>query len=238
MNKLLVIGPILSEWSQIKYIADTLNFLAETHHITYLDPLEDMTLTQNFTAFSRVWKEKMHAVLSLYDVFIGFSLGGLILQECFPKVAETKLSNEKKFIFLSVPSFINKTLYDRLQTVIQQIENGNINEGVNKKNEYVFAPYPFPEKLEALKNPVLAGLRIIQGLKLVLNSDSRTLLKQTTVPYMHFVGEQSALVNQDNVIHPYPEHLHIVPKAGMRVLQDNPAYCIPHIKRYLSQVKG
>jgi hypothetical protein len=231
MDKLLVIGPVLAEWSQMRYIENTLGFLKSSYDTTFLDPLEDITIARNRTIFFEAWREKILSVLVNYDLLIGFSLGGLILQECFAQILKSK--ERKKIIFFSVPSFVDEMLHTRLNTVIQKINQLGIHSGMHAKNEYVFSPYSVTGNQGSVADPALASLRLTRGLEIILNTDSRRLLMNKAVPYLHFIGEKSALINHNNVIHPYPEYLHVVPAASMRVLQDNPKYCIHYIQKYI-----
>jgi hypothetical protein len=72
-----------------------------------------------------------------------------------------------------------------------------------------------------LANSEVAVLRLLLGLQFILKTDFRPILQMTKLNYLHFVGEESQLVNHNNVHVSSSCQLVQVPQAGMRVLQDN-----------------
>ncbi|TAK75002.1 MAG: hypothetical protein EPO11_06130 [Gammaproteobacteria bacterium] len=219
MKKIVVFGPVLPQWSDIQFIANTLQFLRPHYEIDFIDPLESLT----------TWQKKMGLLLDQYDVFLGFSLGGVILQQSFSQFE----NRDKSLILFSVPSFIDTLLQERLSTVIDLAEKKQVNEAIHCLNRYVSYPNQPSLQEEYLLNETLASLRLSQGLRFVLETDSRSILQNTPLPHLHFIGEKSQLVNKNNVISPKTGQLMIVPHAGMRVLQDNLSYCMPLMTHYL-----
>jgi len=42
MKKILVVGPALPEWSDMRAIAKSLHFLSEHYELDFIDPLRDL----------------------------------------------------------------------------------------------------------------------------------------------------------------------------------------------------
>lgn len=228
MKKIAIFSPVLAEYREMVSISNDLAFLNKNFHVDYFDSLENVLISSEENNFFSHWKFKIKSMLFKYDLFFGFSLGGVILQQCM----ELLLEINKKMVFFSVPSFCNKALYQKLNEVITLINEQSVESGIHQLNEFVLYPkvMHYPIQLHDRNN---AKLRLSMGLKWVRDTDSRPLLKKTKVNYLHFIGEESALVDIKNVIKPDCCQLEIVPRSGMRVLQNNPQYCIDKIKNFL-----
>jgi hypothetical protein len=100
---------------------------------------------------------------------------------------------------------------------------------------YVYSPYKISHLKKRVEDPKHAALRLRLGLQFILETDSRALLLATKLNYLHLIGEDSKLVNYHNVVVPIFAKLIIVPKAGMRVIQNNFLYCRDHINQFLKE---
>jgi hypothetical protein len=134
MKKLLIIGPILSEWSEINFIKKTLQFLIPQYELDFLDPLINLTVQTERKNFFAEWYSRIELILSKYDAFFGFSLGGVIIQQCLPLFER----QNKPVLFFSVPSFSDKMLSTRLREIINLIRQAKITEAINRKKLYVY----------------------------------------------------------------------------------------------------
>jgi hypothetical protein len=217
-KKILAVLPDLPQKSYLKPIADSLAFLNESYHIDYVDPCDiSHTAGEIFYQDCRTWLEER---MMDYHAFFGFSFGGVILQQCFSLFERV----QKPIILFSVPSFADAALQEKLSKVITLCEEKRVNEALVSLYEYVFYPRSSQTSF-IIDNPEEAAKRMVFGLQQVLATDARPLLHETNVSYLHLIGEQSALVNGENVRMGKAGRLIQVPQAGMRVLQDNLDYC-------------
>lgn len=230
MKKILVMGPAMAEWSEIQAIKSSLQFLTPHYELDFVDPLSDINENVNQKEFFDRWRHKLENQISNYDILCGFSLGGVILQQCLDLFEQ----NSKPLIFFSVPSFSDDLLTERLNHVIQLIKDKLLNNALHTLNRYVFYPHEAPLDI-ALNNANQAALRLSKGLQFVLDTDARPVLQKTSVKYLHLIGEKSQLVNRDNVLIPSQCQLAVIPRAGMRILQNSPADCIPLITKFLEE---
>ncbi len=232
ITKILTLGPVSAQPEDIQSIAASLSFLKNHFHIDYLDSLSIMKELPNKEYYG-LWKEKLANKINSYDAFFGFSFGGIILQQCFSLFEQFS----KPIILFSTPTFANPDLIKKLGNVITLCEENQLEKALRALYEPVFYPNPIPESM-IIPSPInqsqQAIKRLIFGLKRVLETDSRKALKAHPVDHLHFIGEYSNLVNNNNVWEAPHGRLVVVPKASMRVLQDNPAYCQKIILEALS----
>lgn len=144
----------------------------------------------------------------------------MILQQCFSLFNNT----HKPIILFSTPTFADNALTEKLTKVIHLCQEDKLQEALIALYQPVFHPYKMPALNYSL-NKTIAYERLIFGLSRVLQTDSRAILEHNKVKHLHLIGEYSNLVNKHNVIAPLNGRLLIVPKASMRVLQDNLPYC-------------
>lgn len=229
MKKILVLGPILADWTEIQVIANTMTFLETNYEVEFIDPLQDIISDVEKKTFFKHWKCRLETLTPSYDAFFGFSLGGVILQQSFDLFENQK----KPIVLFSVPSFADEILAERLNAVIYLIHQKSIESAIAAKNEWVFFPALPPKQTKRILDPIHAGFRLSYGLECVLKIDSRPMLKKP-VNYLHFIGEQSKLVNRNNIVS-LPNKLIEVPHAGMRVLTDNPDFCIPPLLQFFEK---
>jgi hypothetical protein len=229
-KKLLVIAPIVPQHSDIEPFAQTLSFLTHDFHLEFIDPLTHMEQVTNELYYS-LWQEELRRQSTLYDGFIGFSFGGVILQQCFSSFSTLN----KPIILFSTPTFADNILTQRLGKVIDLSKKNKLQEALIHLYNDVFYPYESTFKFnECLNNPMTAN-RLIFGLTRVLETDATKILSTIPINYTHLIGEKSHLVNKANVIAGIKGHLCIVPEAGMRVLENNFSYCQAVILEALKQ---
>lgn len=219
-KNILAIGPVSPGPEDIATIAKTLSFLDEEYTIDYLDPLSIMEDVPN-QEYYQLWEQLLASRINKYDVFIGFSFGGVIIQQCFSLFAKT----HKAIILFSTPTFADRSLTQKLGAVINLCQEKKLPEALHALYQPVFYPNEIPAQALQLSNPTMACERLIFGLTRVLQTNSTELLQKTTVDHLHLIGEYSDLVNTKNIITPRTGRLVVVPKASMRVLQDNPSFC-------------
>lgn len=230
-KKLLAIGPITPKYSEIVSISDSLNFLRPNYEIKFFDSLENVSNDTSSKNFYFDWLNRLKYESSNFDGFLGFSFGGVILQKSF-----TVFNNiNKPIILFSTPSFIDHSLSRKLTAIVEKIKSGRLTEAIQYLDTNVFYPNIPPKKSYYPDNSEEESLRMIKGIEFILTADSRKILGATTNKYLHFVGDESLLVNRDNVVQSINGKIDYVPVSGMRVLQDNPHYCINKISEFLSK---
>ncbi len=220
---ILVIAPVMPQQSEIELFASTLAFLKPDFNMDFLDPLPIIDINLENKAYYLAWQHYLAAVLNQYDAFIGFSFGGVILQQCFPLFENKHIP----IILFSTPTRADDALKQKLGKVIELCEKNQVKEALDKLYKEVHYPHQQPILCCDWNNinPADAGVRLITGLKRVLNTDSSHVVKTATVNHLHLIGERSNLVNTQNVTPPQTGRLITVPGAGMRVLQDNLLFC-------------
>jgi hypothetical protein len=228
-KKILTIGPVSIDPKEVSSIANTLSFLDKDYDIDYIDSLLIMENLSN-AAYYALWQQKLATYVNDYDAFFGFSFGGVIIQQCFSLFE----NQHKPIILFSTPTFADAELNHKLGQVIHLCEQEQLEAALNALYEPVFAPYEMPKITCDKVDRDQAYKRLIFGLSRVLQTDSSNVLKNNRVPHLHLIGEYSHLVNRHNVIAPSNGRLIIVPKASMRVLQDNNPYCQKIILEALS----
>lgn len=219
-KKIITIGPVSAQPEDIATIANSLSFLNEDYHIDYLDSLSIMHDVPN-KDYYQLWKQKLTSYIDDYDAFLGFSFGGVILQQCFSLFAKAP----KPIILFSTPTFADPTLKEKLGKVIRLCQENRLEDALKALYQPVFYPHKMPVLTIDSINKAQAYARLIFGLTRVLNTDARTLLQENKVPHLHLIGENSNLVNCNNVLAANHGHLISVPRASMRMLQDEPLFC-------------
>jgi len=219
-KKILIIGPISIQEDDFTSIAKSLSFLDEQYLVKYIDSLSIMNDLPN-QAYYQLWEQKLVQFFNEYDAFFGFSLGGIIIQQCFPLFSKT----HKSLILFSTPTYADSGLTKKLGRVIELCKDKQLEEALNTLYYAVFSPYPLPALSVSVANKNQALKRLLFGLNRVLSTDSTEMLQTNAIRHTHLIGEYSNLVNCNIVIVPPNGHLVTVPQASMRVLQDNPYFC-------------
>ncbi|QDP71962.1 hypothetical protein FOG18_04935 [Legionella israelensis] len=229
---ILVIGPVSPQASDMA-IAKNLMFLQDHYQLDYLDSLVIMN-DECREAYYERWKSYLEDRLHCYDAFMGFSFGGVILQQSFALFESVK----KSIILFSTPSFADASLHAKLGKVVSLCEKNQLDVALKALYQDVFLSTVHLSFDFTDLDRGVAAERLIFGLNRVLETDSRAILKKSPVEHLHLIGECSQLVNEKNVMTPKTGCLMSVPKAGMRVLQDNPGFCQRVILERLSRDLG
>lgn len=231
-QSILVIAPVMPQARDIEPVAESLAFLNDRYTIDFIDPLIMMQEVAD-EDYYQLWRDKLALLVNHYAAFFGFSFGGVILQQCFSLLAQTK----KPIILFSTPSFSDRALKQKLSRVINLCKAHKLDEALHALYLHVVPQSIDLAKTYAIANPAEATARLIFGLSKVLQTDSRSLIKQTQIDSLHFIGEHSDLVTLQHVISTKASKILTVPGACMRVLQDNPDYCRPLILEALNHAK-
>ena len=218
-KNIAVFLPDLPQKSFIKPLADSLFFLSD-YNIEFIDPY-DIHLDVSNEEYYRCWQQQINTMMDNYDVFFGFSFGGVILQQCLSLFEH----QNKQIILFSTPTYANDALTKKLSQVVSLCKQHQLNEALSALYQHVYYPNKHRQQSYAIDNVIQSQDRVIFGLQRVLATDSTEIVKHTKVDHLHLIGEFSDLVNQDNVIAPKTGELIIIPQAGMRVLQDNLPFC-------------
>ncbi|APF04401.1 TPA: hypothetical protein RG395_001596 [Legionella pneumophila] len=219
-KRLLIIGPVSTQSSSLRHLSQNLSFLNPYYSIECLDPLVTLQECPDEEYYG-IWQNQLKQLIKIYDAFVGFSFGGVILQQCF-----SILSGEKKQIILfSTPTFADSILREKLETVISLCSQNKLEEGLSSLYQAVYAPHSIPDASLQYLNRELAIKRLIFGLTKVLKTNCVSILNHCNVNHLHLIGEKSQLVNTNNVIKPSCGQLIVVPEASMRVLESNPTFC-------------
>jgi len=219
-KKILAIAPVLPQASDIESIAKTVSFLHDEYQVDFLDPLMIMQQVSN-DDYYQLWKNELGKRVANYDGFLGFSFGGVIVQQCFSLFSTIN----KPIILVSTPTRADAILAKKLGNVVNRCKENRVNEALELLYSDVFYPNSAPVQAAETGNTTIAINRLLFGLTRVLETDSSKIVEESLVNYLHLIGEHSQLVNRNNVLAPNDGRLLIVPKAGMRVLEDNPSFC-------------
>ena len=219
-KKILVLAPVLPEPSDIESIAKSLSFLNKEYDIDFIDSLTIMQDVSN-EEYYQLWENELQKRVINYDAFLGFSFGGVILQQCFSIFSTLN----KPIILFSTPTRANDSLTQKLGNVLSLCKENKLNDALKILYDDVYYPDKAPTLSRENSNSDLAAKRLIFGLSRVLATDSTKIAQQSSVKHLHLIGEYSCLVNEHNVIAPKSGRLVIVPGASMRVLENNLPYC-------------
>lgn len=220
MKKIAVILPDLPQKSYLQPIADSLSFLNENYQFDYIDPCE-LSTARDCEFFYEDCRHWLKHVMADYAAFFGFSFGGAILQQGFPLFKQ----NTKPIILFSAPGIVDQPLRDKLSQTIKLCEAQRLNDALTALYKHVFFPSEDAPTEFVVDNEQEAIKRIIFGLQHVLETDASIVLQDKDVHYLHFIGEYSQLVNYKNIVMGQRGRLIQVPNSGMRVLQNNLAFC-------------
>ena len=228
-KNILVIAPIVPQPSDIASIASTLFFLEPYCHLDFLDPLSMVDTNQDNDAYYLAWQQQMLTYSERYDAFMGFSFGGVILQQCFSLFEQL----HHPIVLFSTPTVADCALHQKLGRVIDLLKQNRVESALSALYGPVFYPGRQPRQDWSKLNNNEAAQRLIAGLTCVLSTDSSNIVKTTHVDHLHLIGECSNLINTQNVHPPKTGQLLRVPQAGMRVLQDNLSFCKKVLLEYL-----
>lgn len=237
-KKLLVLCPVLPNPMDIVRIQSSLAFLTQYYELTYNDPLE--VVEQDPKIFFKIHQDKLLSIINNYDAVLGFSLGGILVQNIYAKVTDL----EQKIVLLSTPSFINDKLEVNLKNIIDLIGQGTDKAKVNSAFDlfYNLVNYASTNSSGITTQPnkqnfdMNASFRLAMGLSYVLATDATKVLQESSINYLNILGENSKLVNKNNVLCGKNGIVKTIPNSGMRVLEHNPELTQNLIKNYLLNI--
>lgn len=219
----------MAEVSHQVAIVKSLFFLEKMgFKLTWVDPLE-LDLFVDNQAFSHNWQRRFKNWIDTFDVFLGFSFGGTIIQQCFSVID----AYDKPVILFSSPSRVNDTLYNKLNEVVMLCQEGALSDALDTLYRFVYLKSEQMTKLH-VSNHKKGCERMISGLKRVMSTDLSLVVQAFSKKYIHFIGQHSNLITASDILMGPNGCLIQVPQAGMRILEDNPSYCQPMILDYLS----
>ncbi len=228
-SKWLALTPVLPEKTAIERLAQSFASLDALCDITWIDALAFDNPHQSSAQFYQAWQVFLSEQEASYTGFMGLSLGGVILQQCLPT-----LTTPKPILLFSTPSYIDDILACILKKVIRLARNDQTTTALNYLYQHVYCNYQ-PQDLAEQVAPT-SRVRLISGLNKVLAGDTRAFCTANIHPGLHFIGACSKLVKHRHAL-PAPNiKLITVPDAGMRVFEDNPAFCLANITLFITSL--
>ena len=219
-QKVLVILPVLPQISYTDEIVQSLHFLNNDCELAVIDPLTWIN-NRHVNENLQTCRTQLKAAVSDYDAFLGFSLGGVILQQHMDLFE----NQNKPLILFSTPAFADDVLTEKLTEVIRLCDALQVDEALRFLYQFVYHPKPYARTSFNLLNQEASAQRVSRGLRWVLDADNREILQTTTVSQVHLSGASSGLVMPHHLMTGNRGQLFSVPGAGMRVLEDNPLFC-------------
>lgn len=229
MKKIFILVAALPLASDIEELRPKFDFLTNDYELHFFDPLAFLHLADDKNYYN-LWHNEIQKQLKQFDVFIGISFGGAILQQCF----DLFTNENKKIILMSTPGFANESLKQQLNNVIEHCRSGQVGNALSGLYQNVFSPFNPPEINYADYENDVAAKRMIFSMSQVVATDARRGLENTSLDYCHFIGEKSQLVTIENIALGKNGKLCVVPNAGMRMLEDNPTFTQHKIVEYLN----
>lgn len=230
MKRIVVIGPCLPSYDDGLAIVNSLDFINDYCEVSYYDPLSLLYENETEEKFVSKWREKILSLAENHDVFIGFSLGGMLIKKCFGDL------RIKPCVIFSTPTQINTELRITLERIISYLQTNNYAKAISIHNGLVHYPSNIPEKNLIDGAYSEEKKRLIRGLRVVLNIGDLTIQKKDQRNLLQFVGDLSKLVTKDHIPEEEIGCTVIVPNAGMRMLQDNLDFCRPLIIDFMERM--
>ncbi|WP_208434464.1 alpha/beta fold hydrolase [Bartonella taylorii] len=225
---IVILSPVMPIWDRGVFCSSfTKLCLAKGFQITLLDTL---SLFPNNSSFSHnspigilsVITEKLEKHFKESSVFVGFSMAGTLVQ-----ILAARLPNVRAVLAVNAPGYPDKTLQQRLGSVLTLLENGDLLAALETLNVFM-CPREVMKKRVLLEIPDeqknLAIERMTRGFKLLLGMDARDEIIKYTGKFLALVGENSQLATVDNQTRSHCMHheYKIISGAGTRLWEDNP----------------
>ena len=236
MKKILILAPILYNWDEVVEIQKSVKHIQGKYTIDYLDPVGlEYEVYGAYTSdiFFKLWQKKIAEIKDYYDIFMGFSFGGVILCQCL------SIINNKKIILISTPTNPSSVLRYKLQSILDILKTKHIGKAIELHNNYVFAPFNNPVlNIEHKYNETNVN-RLINGYSLLLQANLIPNLANANVKTstINLIGNNSNLVGIADVFFNDNHQIYKIPHSSMRVLQNNPNYCFKIIEDYINDKK-
>jgi hypothetical protein len=167
-KKALIFSPIMVSTTQKNMLLKSLDFWEQMYEFDCWDLLEDSDKDHKISAsdfYEKIW-QKLHPVLEEYSMLIGFSLGGVVLQQLFARLEHQTFKGP--VLLFSTPSFVDSTLKEKLNRVYELNAAGKLQEA----HEALLKPVVYPNPLPAFKvneeDPYSKPIRLLHGLTRVL----------------------------------------------------------------------
>lgn len=223
-----VISQALPIWPQTELFKHA--FAGLKKHCTFhihdaLFSIDDKTQLNHFI---ERWKTTI--MQSKMKIFLGFSLGGVILQHL---LSEIELQN-CYFITISAPAYIHNDMLRKIKNVMILLENNEVDLALENLAMFVRTRYD-----EEIMYPVSSDQRLtikrrlLNGFRVMLEHDARHKLQQFNGKLLSMIGSESRLVHISSV-HTSPSgQLKIISGAGMHVLAEQNMLCSQYILKFL-----
>lgn len=221
----LIFSPLRTSWPEKTPLIELVEVLLPNHKLLYVDSLQWLGESQDFFGYVKALKKDVSKFIDNADVVMGFSLGGTIIQYLFPTFSNA----HKKIIIFSSPTYINYSLNKKLSLIRDLLALGKTDKAIKLFNKYVGSTViDVDESLNINEQS-----RLVRGINLLLTADAKVAVSQKATSYLHLLGKNSLLVSPKSVATSVNGDFQLVPNAGMRVLEDNFAYCQELIHKYL-----
>ncbi len=228
MKYAAAIAPTLCQAADLASFSHCLDFMATEYHVTWIDPLEEYKKL-SIEDYRLYWQNKINSLILSHDIFIGFSLGGILLLENL----HLFLNQNKTIILISTPCVLDDVLRIKLNQIIHQCNAGNAIDAIKLLNAYIATQPLTEDSKNEIENLPEAAARLSFGLDYVLHPHIVHTTTMNQVPLYQIVGADSKLVTQAHVIEGANRYVHLIPNAGQRVLEDNPHDTRQLIKQWL-----
>tara|TARA_B100001094_G_scaffold330678_1_gene396511 strand:- start:3606 stop:4316 length:711 start_codon:yes stop_codon:yes gene_type:complete len=167
-------------------------------------------------------------------ILCGFALGGAIAQ-----YIAHKFPLMSGLLSISGPSIMSDRLKRNLISILNEVEKNNIENAILLLESFVSSSQKsqLPRK-NIPENSTQALDRLKIGFNLIMKLDSKLSLSNINKPTLLIVGENSKLVNLENIFDIDNTHIEklIIKNAGMRPWVDNPLDFNQTITNYLKKL--
>ncbi|WP_156851075.1 alpha/beta hydrolase [Bartonella refiksaydamii] len=218
----VILAPVMPVWDKGNFCSPLKNlFLERGFKVTLLDTLSLFSSNSTIEVISSLiakFKERFQEPF----VLVGFSMAGTLVQ-----MLAAQLPNVQAVLAVNAPGYPDKTLQQRLGSVLTLLENGDLSAALETLDSFV-QPIGTIEKRVLLEIPDeqknLAIERMTRGFKFLLGMDARDEIIKYTGRFLALVGENSQLATVDNQTRSHCMHheYKIITGAGTRLWEDNP----------------
>ncbi|EJF77772.1 hypothetical protein MCO_00910 [Bartonella sp. DB5-6] len=225
---IVILSPVMPIWDRGVFCSSfTKLCLAKGFQITLLDtlslfPSNSPFLNNSAIEILPVITEKLEKYFKVPSVLVGFSMAGTLVQ-----MLAAQLPNVQAVLAVNAPGYPDKTLQQRLGSVLTLLENGDLSEALETLNVFM-CPRGVMKKRVLLEIPdeqkSMAIERMMRGFKFLLGMDARNEIIKYTGKFLALVGEKSQLATVDNQTRSYCMYheYKIITGAGTRLWEDNP----------------
>jgi hypothetical protein len=232
--KVLVLSQIFPTWEEGHEIFESFfEQLNDQCTFEIYDSLEKISDFKEIHEYAMSFRELLSQ--SEASIIMGFSFGGSILQYFL----HDPLLKEKKVIFVSVPTVISPGLYRKLSRIINFLEVDQMKDALDLLSFYVLNQdlgthegKIVPEELEESRVATKKE-RLLKGFQFLLGHNRKYDIENSVVPILNLYGENSQLVNSNDMVSSVRMQNIKVPRAGMRVIADDIQFTSNTIKNFI-----